>query len=60
MTSWHERVAFAVPKRYNTGLDPATFASVAALGREYPFLNNTEVRIVAALSRPGPVVEICT
>ena len=60
MTSWHEPVAFAVSKRYNGGLDPATLPFVAALGREYPFLNNTEVRIAAALSRPGPVVEICT
>ena len=47
MTRGHEPVAFAVPKRYNSGLDPA-------------FLNNTEARITAAPSRPGPVVEICT
>ena len=68
-----EHVAFVVLKGYNRS-DPATLPFLAALAREgrriavfspyredagvEPFLHNTDARIVPALERPGPIVEI--
>ena len=60
MTSCHEPVAFPGQRRYNRGLNPATLPLFVAFGRENPFLNSTEARIIAAPSRSRPVVEICT